>query len=223
MVADYSDSGRIMRTDITFGNATNKWLRNDGSWTAPAAADVGAMRVYRSVTELELTSGSATLSGIWAAMASESMLVCQVTELASGERPVSSAAGILTVCKYDATTGYIEFHGKAESDLDYRMFLNSSGVPGGTWTALPKQIESGQENFTVGAGAYVDKDVAFTRGFSVTPIVMLTILSDSTAVSDMGNITAVVKTGRTTSGFTIRVFNGGGASRQPIVMWLAIG
>ena len=43
MVADYSDSGRVMRTDITFGYATNKWLRNDGSWTAPTYTDVGAM------------------------------------------------------------------------------------------------------------------------------------------------------------------------------------
>ena len=124
------------------------------------------MRVYRSVTELELTSGSATIAGAWAAMNAGETLIVNVQEFASGERP--NNYGSVEILKQQSDRGKILFWAKEADTSDYRMFLNNSGVPGGTWTALPKQIETGQESFTVGAGAYVDKDVAFTRSFSST-------------------------------------------------------
>jgi len=40
MLADYSDSGRIMRSDITLGQNTDKWLDNTGAWTTPKLVQV---------------------------------------------------------------------------------------------------------------------------------------------------------------------------------------
>ena len=94
----------------------------------------GPITVYTSVTDLSLTIGSATISGIWSAMSSQSMLLCYISDLASGERPTSS--GILQVYKKANIDGYILAFGREYSKCDYRMFLNSYGVPDGTWIRI---------------------------------------------------------------------------------------
>lgn len=42
ILADASDTGRIVRSDIALGTATNKWLNETGAWSTPAASEVGA-------------------------------------------------------------------------------------------------------------------------------------------------------------------------------------
>ena len=108
----------------------------------------GPITIYTSVSDIGLTAGSATVSGIWSAMSSESMLLCEVTDLASGERPFSSAAGTLQVYKKGSTSGFVEVHGKKDSDGDYRMFINSNGVPSGSWIGTANSSVTG----TVTAG-----------------------------------------------------------------------
>ena len=93
----------------------------------------GPITVYTSVSDIGLTPGSATVSGIWSAMSAESMLLCEVTELASGERPFTTAAGTLQVYKKGSSSGFIEIHGKKDADGDWRMFITSNAVPSGTW------------------------------------------------------------------------------------------
>ena len=145
MVADYSDSGRIMRTDITFGNATNKWLRNDGAWTAPAPADVGTMRYYMGVEDVGLTVGSATIEGTWAAMETPSMMIVHGGQFSDAP---SGGLYIVEIVKRASDRGWIFAYGKTSTDRDYRMFLNSSGVPSGTWIETPHSAVTG----TVTAG-----------------------------------------------------------------------
>jgi len=38
LFADSSSSGKIERSSITIGTATNTWLCNNGTWTTPTAA-----------------------------------------------------------------------------------------------------------------------------------------------------------------------------------------
>lgn len=105
MVADYSDSGRIMRTDITFGNATNKWLRNDGSWTAPNASDVDAI----PTTEKGAAAGVATLDTNGKVNADEaSSSIVMITESKTLE--LSDAGKMLVVYSSSAVTITIPNH-----------------------------------------------------------------------------------------------------------------
>ena len=108
----------------------------------------GPITIYTSVSDIGLTAGSATVSGIWSAMSSESMLLCEVTDLASGERPFSSAAGTLQVYKKGSTSGFVLIQGRKNSDGDWRMFINSNGVPSGTWIGTANSSVTG----TVTAG-----------------------------------------------------------------------
>lgn len=183
----------------------------------------GPITIYTSVTDLSLTAGSATVSGIWSAMSAESMLLCEVTELSSGERPFSSAAGTLQVYKKGSTSGFVLIQGKKDSDGDWRMFINSNGVPSGTWNTAQPTIETGTANTTIGGGSYSDTPVLYTKTFYSVPQVFLAIVSDSTAVSDYAAITVAVKTGtKSKTGFTIRGYNAGSQSRAPAVAWVAI-
>lgn len=94
-------------------------------------------RVYYSVTELGLTSGSATIAGIWSAMASQSRLHVPNGELAAGDQPPSGGFGSLDVVKVGTSRGWIVSYGKNADNPDYRMHLNNDNVPDGTWVTLP--------------------------------------------------------------------------------------
>ena len=43
VLTDASNSSKLIRSGIAFGSATNTWLRNDRTWAAPTASDVGAL------------------------------------------------------------------------------------------------------------------------------------------------------------------------------------
>lgn len=113
------------------------WARADHVHAMPSAADVGALteddvhyKIYSSVTELGLTSGTATIAGAWSALSAGEILFSPASDFSSGETPASS--GAVEICKESSTSGWVEFHGVADTDGDYRMFL-TSGSPSGTW------------------------------------------------------------------------------------------
>lgn len=108
--------------------------RGDHVHAMPSAADVGALTsadvnytIYDSVTDLGLTSGSATIGGAWSAMVAPSILICPASDFSDAP----NANGTVEIVK--ASKGYIQFWGNAESNNDYRMFLNASDNPSGTW------------------------------------------------------------------------------------------
>jgi len=89
------------------------------------------------VTELGQTDGSATISAIWAAMPDCSILVCQASQFASGDRPsTGGSSAIIVIVRRASGRGWLYSYGKGESHRDARMFLNSSNVPTGTWYEL---------------------------------------------------------------------------------------
>lgn len=93
---------------------------------------------------------------------------------------------------------------------------DSSGASVGTAT-----YESGTiTGSSVSANSYKDYNVTFTKTFSAAPIVVACFQSTSTAGA-FGNCTlGIVSTSST--GFTVRVFNGDSQGRGPNINWVAI-
>lgn len=86
--------------------------------------------------------------------------------------------------------------------------------------AIP-EIDSGRTaSITAAANSYKDLAVSFDTSFSSTPKVVCSIYSTSTAGA-IGSLTCSALN-VTTTGFTVRVFNAGSASRSPAVDWIAI-
>lgn len=74
---------------------------------------------------------------------------------------------------------------------------------------------------SVAAGTYADTQVTFNQAFKSLPVVVACFISASTAAS-FGNCTLSVL-GRSTSGFTVRIFNNDSSAREPDIAWIAIG
>ena len=93
---------------------------------------------------------------------------------------------------------------------------DSSGASVGTAT-----YESGTiTGSSVSANSYKDYNVTFSKTFSAAPIVVACFQSTSTAGA-FGNCTlGIVSTSST--GFTVRVFNGDTQGRGPNINWVAI-
>lgn len=70
------------------------------------------------------------------------------------------------------------------------------------------------------ANAYTDFAITFPRAFNGTPVVTVTIETNSTGVT-MGSFMASAHS-RTTTGFTLRVYNNTSTLRTPALMWIAV-
>lgn len=100
--------------------------------TTPSGSASLDYAMYNSVTDVGLTSGSATIVAAAAAMPMNSYLICPANEFDSTSVP--SLYGHIEILIPGAVTRMsILFRGKEASIGDYRMFVNSSGVPDGTW------------------------------------------------------------------------------------------
>lgn len=98
--------------------------------------------IYDSVTDLGLTSGSATILSVFNAMAVDTILICIAGEFASSEVP--TPYGTVKIVKSSAAArSYLYFWGKGSTHADYRMYLeasayngNSGDLPSGAWVQL---------------------------------------------------------------------------------------
>ncbi|MBQ6499861.1 MAG: H-type lectin domain-containing protein [Mogibacterium sp.] len=72
----------------------------------------------------------------------------------------------------------------------------------------------------VGANSYLDRQITFPNSYSSAPAVAVTLSSTSEA-GEMGQVMAAA-INVTTTGFTVRVFNAGTATRTPALHWIAI-
>ncbi len=77
------------------------------------------------------------------------------------------------------------------------------------------------ENTLVQVNGYVDVNITFSKVFTKSPMVVLSIEMDSTNV-DYTKVTCIVNS-RTKTGATIRIFNSSSATKQPRINWIAIG
>ena len=87
--------------------------------------------MYASVTDLGLTSGSATIAAIYAAMAYPSLGFFGCQELASGETP--DASGYIRIEKSTSARARIFYLHKRDASKDAQMVLTADNAPTGTW------------------------------------------------------------------------------------------
>ena len=71
------------------------------------------------------------------------------------------------------------------------------------------------------AGAYKDAAVTFPRAFAAAPVVVVGFETASTAGTFGRCCVSVVSA--TTTGFTLRFFNGDSSNRNPGFTWVAVG
>lgn len=132
------------------------WARADHVHAMPSAADVGAVstsdvqyKIYDSVTDLGLTSGSATIAGAWDAMPVGSILISQEGEFPVSERP-GNYYGFVEMIKELSGAGAIYFHGKTSASGEFKMPLNTSNVPDGSWVTMTL-LATGSVSYTNGS------------------------------------------------------------------------
>lgn len=97
------------------------------------AADI-KYRIFRVVTDLGLTSGTATLPSCWAAMSIGDILIAPPSEFAPGQIPENSGSVVLV--RDAGTSGSLRFYG----DRTYEQpFTNN--YPSGTWHTLLNETD----------------------------------------------------------------------------------
>lgn len=83
-------------------------------------------------------------------------------------------------------------------------------------------MDAGDEvlSSSIASGAYADVAVSFNKTFNTAPVVVVGFYSTSTGAT-FGRCSCAVHS-VTTTGFTIRFFNGDTVGRQPNFRWIAL-
>lgn len=107
----------------TFGAVKQKIL------DAAQQTIVPDIKTYSSVTKLGLTSGSATIAQVWAALNNNEALVCNSNQFANAQVP---AAGTVDILKDSNGGGWVLLHA---ADDDYHMTVSGTSISG-TWETM---------------------------------------------------------------------------------------
>ena len=91
-------------------------------------------KIYNSVEDLGLVSGSATIASAMAAMSAPSILIAPGDDFASSQVPTQLGTVEIVKLNNGSTRGWIYFYGKDRGVGDYRMGLVNDGGPCGVWT-----------------------------------------------------------------------------------------
>lgn len=74
----------------------------------------------------------------------------------------------------------------------------------------------------IAGGSYRDVSVTFPNAFQTAPVVTVCFETESTAGA-FGKCVAAVTGTPTTTGFTMRLYNGDTSTRAPRAVWMAVG
>lgn len=115
---------------------------------------------------------------------------------------------------------FIRFRANNTRPDVYGLYVGSSDV----WTAdtfVMPIVDAGHlVGSQVSANSYLDRAVTFNKTFPSAPNVTASLFSTGTA-GNIGQISVAVKEISTT-GCTLRVFNGSTAARTPAIEWIAV-
>lgn len=92
------------------------------------AADI-KYRIFRVVTDLGQTSGTATLASCWAAMSIGDILIAPPSEFAPGQVPENSGSVVLV--RNAGTSGSLRFYGNRTYEQEFQ-----NNYPTGTWHTI---------------------------------------------------------------------------------------
>ena len=101
--------------------------------------------------------------------------------------------------------------------------ITNKNAPQETEAKQSIYFQTGSVDVSVPANSIKEYEVTFSPAFKKTPTVMLTLVTNTTAVNGGALVNVALKANATsTTGFTLRVFNGDSSGRAPAVHWLAI-
>lgn len=86
-------------------------------------------RIFRLVSDLGLTSGTATLASCWAAMSTGDILIAPPSEFAPGQIPENS--GSVVMVRNAGTSGSLRFYGNRTYEQEFQ-----NNYPTGTWHTI---------------------------------------------------------------------------------------
>ena len=144
-------------------------------WIDPSGDNINIKyQIYNSVTDLGLTSGSATIAGAYSAMAIPSILICPAGDFTD----VPHVYGTVEIVKVGVSRGYIRFWGKGSDSGEYRMYLSSDNLPTGTWV---RETEIQYRDYTMSVSlsgktytAVSNSNITVPTGFMIINIVLWT-------------------------------------------------
>lgn len=84
-------------------------------------------------------------------------------------------------------------------------------------------VDSGSVTLTANANSYAEETIVFNTSFAAPPSVMLVLKSTTTATAAVAASNVMLSTDPTTTGFSMRLFNGYSQQITRIVYWVAIG
>ena len=154
--------------------------------------------VYDSVEDINLTSGSATISGAYNALTSRSMLITRASEFASGQ----ANTGIVIMIKY--SDYYTPLINVGHDGSIYQMGQNSDHLPNGTWTRFTGTSDFVTEECTgstgsISAGGNKTGSITITKS-GYTPIAIAGFNSGNTWLV----VTQMYISSSTTLNYTVR-------------------
>ena len=155
MAIGKTNTGGGQKTYISYTESQN----TTNAQKQTALANAGTMRIYKSVTELGLSTGTATLAGAWDAMSDGDALIADASEFATNQLPMDgSTCGYVEMIRSTNTRGRILYISK--DVLDYRMFMATGGGPSGVWkctsnvkvsfssvSSLPQTVNTGNAHY----------------------------------------------------------------------------
>ena len=154
--------------------------------------------VYDTVEDIGFTYGSATISGVYAALPNRGILLANVDQFASGQ----ASGALVVMIKRSSSTGVIL--NMARAGNIYHQPLNSDNVPTGTWTRFTETSDFVTEEKTgstgsVAAGSNKAGSITITKS-GYTPIAIAGFNTENSwlLVSD------ITITNSTTLHYTIR-------------------
>ena len=123
-----------------------------GATTAAAArANIGLdFAIYNSVTDIGLTSGSATILTAFNALGNNAALYATGNDFAASALPTGAQTGTVEIVRHLDGRAHVMFYGKDKTVGDWRMPLgsttyngNDSNLPSGIWYPDPTTCRGG--------------------------------------------------------------------------------
>lgn len=87
-------------------------------------------KIYNSVTDVGLTSGSATIAGAYSAMPNSSILITNSSEFSSGENAIT---GVIEIIRRSAAYTTIRNYSCSANDSSEYYMVVANSAPTGTW------------------------------------------------------------------------------------------
>lgn len=145
------------------------------------------IQIFPSVANVGQTVGSATLAAVWSGMPNKSLLICNVTDFVSADRP--TPYGTVQIYHQSASRGWIVCYGKGDTHHDWRMHLNSSNAPDGVWVRM--DIYGSYSNTETDTGTtWVDGKAIYKKTLSYNNTA---VANNTTLDHGIANINEVVK------------------------------